>query len=750
MATSESITPAATSISPPAADEPASRIVDLAIEGMTCASCVARVEKVLAREEGVVDVAVNLATHRARVKVDRPVPVEGLIARVAKAGYGAHRFDSSSDMSAEAERAGAARRDAMVALPLAAVVFILAMGPMLIPAFGEMIRPHRDILDLVQFILTTLILFVPGRGYFIAAARNVRHRVADMNTLVAIGTGSAWALSAVGLFAPGLFGEHEHGVLYFESAAVVIALLLLGRWLEARAKDRASDALRALSSLQPSLSHRIDIATGAIVDIETDFIRRGDHLLIRPGEAIPLDGVVTEGNGTIDESMMTGESLPIEKSVGDPLIGGTINRSGALTMQVERVGDETALAGIMRIVDEAQSSKAPIQRLADRIAGIFVPIVLLIAAATFAGWLLLADATAMEALLPAVAVLVIACPCALGLAVPTAIIAATGRGAERGILIRNADALERAGTITRMVLDKTGTLTYGRMMMTDVVTDGAYDPDRLLALAASIERRSEHPIARAIVDAAEKKGLAFLPLGEVRVLPGIGIEGDVDGESIAIGRSAADVREQRVEIPDGGIPIAVGDALVGAFVVTDTVRPDAAMAIERLHAMGIATTMLTGDARTTAERIAKDVGIDEVIAEVLPAEKGDMIAALATGDGATAMVGDGINDAPALALADISIAMGSGSDVAASTADVTILSNELMRLPELIALSTKTMRIIRQNLFWAFIYNVVGIPLAAFGLLNPMIAGAAMAFSSVSVVTNSLRLRKGVGEGSGE
>ena len=726
------------------ATEERPRTIDLDIEGMTCASCVARVEKVLQREEGVEEVAVNLATNRARVKTTRPVPAERLIERVRRAGYGAS--ESTGEMQEGGRHAEEIRRRTIPALVLAAIVTAIAMLPMVIPALAGITDPIHFELAIVQFVLTTIILFGPGRTFFTVAARNARHLMADMNTLVAVGTGAAWLFSGVATFFPDLLpgiGLHD---IYFETAAVVVALILLGRWLEARAKDRATDAVRSLAGLTPKISHRLRFAESGeeqIADVETDFVRPDDLLLVRPGEAIPVDGILLSGSGVADESMMTGESRPVEKSEGDRLIGGTINRGNALRMRATGVGDDTVLAAIIRIVDEAQSSKPAVQRLADRIASVFVPIVIGIALLTFIGWLVIGDASLAEALIPAVAVLVIACPCAMGLAVPTAVIASTGRGAERGILIRNAEALEIAGKIGTMIFDKTGTLTVGNIGVSGISRpDGSKRTEKeILRYAAAVERLSEHPIAASIVAEAERRGIGIPPVHDFHYTPGVGVEGTVDCVRVVVGRRSAMPPANLFDAPEHTVWIALDGRVEGALQLGDVVREDAREAITRLHELGVSTVMLTGDAEETARKVAGEIGIDTIYAEVLPDGKGEVVKKFRKRGQVVGMIGDGVNDAPALALADVGIAMGGGTDIAASSAQVTILADELRRIPEMITLSRRTLKIIRQNLFWAFIYNIIGIPLAAIGLLNPIIAGAAMALSSVSVVGNSLRLR---------
>ena len=569
---------------------------------------------------------------------------------------------------------------------------------------------------------------------------------ADMNTLVAVGTGAAWLFSGVATFFPDLLpgvGVHD---IYFETAAVVVALILLGRWLEAGAKDRATDAIRSLASLTPKTSHRLRTVDGIerTEEVETEFVKPDDLLLVKPGESVPVDGTLLSEQGVTDESMMTGESRPVQKVMGESVIGGTINRGNTFRMRATGVGEETVLAGIIRIVDEAQSSKPSVQRLADRVAGIFVPVVMAIGILTFLGWILIGDATLAEALIPAVAVLVIACPCAMGLAVPTAIIASTGRGAERGILIRNAEALEVAGAIDTMVFDKTGTLTVGDIRVAEIslAPGSKRSENELLRLLAAVESHSEHPIAASIVAEAESRGLQIPPVEGFKTHAGIGVEGSVDGVAVIAGRRSAMPEASLFDAPEHTVWIALDGVTEGAIRLGDVVRDEAAEAITDLQKLGIEAVMLTGDARSTAKQIGSEVKIDTIYAEVLPTGKGEIIKELQRDGRTVGMVGDGVNDAPALALADVGVAMGSGTDVAASSSQITILADELGRIPEMIKLSRRTLKVVRQNLFWAFIYNVIGIPLAAFGLLNPMIAGAAMALSSVSVVSNSLRLKR--------
>jgi Cu+-exporting ATPase len=722
------------------------RIIDLGIEGMTCASCVARVEKSLRKVEGVEEVAVNLATNRARVKMHGDVDPAALEDRVERAGYKAVPITAEHDMKTS-DDADEYRRNFLIAAPLAAIVMIVSMLPMVVPALEAIAMRWMYELNILQFLLTTVVMFYSGRRFFMLAVRSARHLTADMNTLVAVGTGAAYLFSTIVTFSPNaLPGISAHEV-YFDSSAVVIALILLGRWLEARARSQASDAIRSLMQLAPKIAHRVpDADATSVTDVEVEFIHPGDLLLVRPGESVPVDGVIARGATTLDESMMTGESLPVEKTEGGAVIGGTINTDRSFVMQAEGVGDETMLARIIRTVEEAQSSKAPVQRLADKIASIFVPIVMGIALATFIGWLAFGGADLAHALIHAVAVLVIACPCAMGLAVPTAVIAGTGRGARQGILIRNAEALERAARIHTVVFDKTGTLTHGRPEVVGIRAFGTFTEQDVLQFAASVEGHSEHPIAHGVVRYAERLGITSLPVEDFRATPGIGVLGVVAGRSVGVGRNGTGSDPVTTEVTDFAgstiIHVTVDNRPAGMIALADTVKPEARGAIASLKELGFEVAMLTGDSYSVAREIARTLGIDHVIAEVLPHEKGERIRELQGQGKVVAMVGDGINDAPALVLADVSIAMATGTDVAMSVADITLLHGEIARVPHAVALSRRTMRIIRQNLFWAFIYNVIGIPLAVLGLLSPIIAGAAMAMSSVSVVSNSLRLKK--------
>jgi Cu+-exporting ATPase len=614
----------------------------------------------------------------------------------------------------------------------------------------------------VQFILTLPVVFWAGSQFYKGFWAALKHGAADMNTLIAVGTAAAFVYSSIATFYPQLFMEAGiDPVVYFDTAAVIITLILLGRLLEARAKGRTSDAIRKLMSLQAKTARVI--RNGQPIDIDMNDVVVGDIVIVRPGEKIPVDGRIMEGRSSVDESMLTGESLPVEKNIGDEVIGATINRTGSFKFEALKVGKDTALAQIIRLVQEAQGSKAPIQRLADKIAGVFVPIVILLAAATFVIWMIYGPQPALTlALLNTVAVLIIACPCALGLATPTAIMVGTGLGAENGILIKGGETLETAQRIDMVVFDKTGTITKGKPEVTDVIAQDNFSDERVLYYAGSVERNSEHPLGEAIVNEAVKRGIALTEPRNFNAIPGHGIEGDIDGKRVLLGNARLMIEREintallksdfeRLAI-EGRTPmyVAVDGQLLGAVGVSDLIKPDASSVIAELKSKEIDVAMITGDNKNTANVVAAQVGIERVLAEVLPENKAREIKRLQVEGRVVAMVGDGINDAIALAQSDIGIAIGSGTDVALEASDITLIGGDLSGVPKAIDLSQKTIRTIQWNLFWAFIYNIIGIPIAAgalypffgkAGLLNPMIASGAMAFSSVFVVTNSLRLR---------
>ncbi|HKY75991.1 MAG TPA: heavy metal translocating P-type ATPase [Acidimicrobiia bacterium] len=712
--------------------------VEFTVTGMTCGSCAARVERALARQEGVERAAVNLATERAVVSFDpERLGVDDLVAAVGKAGYGMAPVTTarSAETPADTEAELQARwlRRVLVAFPLGVAVMVLSMVWM-----------HDPWARWTAFALATPVQFWAGWPFLQQAAVRARSGAANMDTLIAIGTLSAYFFSAAQV----AFG-HEHSEHYFDSAALIIAFLLLGRYFEARAKGRASRAIRALLELGAKEATLVVDGEERTVPIEKVVV--GDLLRVRPGEKIPVDAVVVDGTSAVDESMLTGESVPVDKTPGDAVVGATLNAHGVLTVRATAVGADTALAQIVRLVEEAQGTKAPVQHLADRIAGVFVPVVLGIAALTLAGWWVAGEPG--QGLVAAVAVLIIACPCALGLATPTAIMVGTGRGAAMGILIKGGEVLERSKRIDTVVFDKTGTLTMGRMAVTDVVPAPGLEAAELLRRAAVVEAGSEHPVGRAVVERAREDGLAVTPVADFAAVAGHGVSGSVDGVTVVVGRRALltdawlaiseDVAAAAEQLEaDGKTAVLAGwdGAARGVIAVADTVKPNAAAVVAELRAMGIDCVMITGDNRPTAEAIAAEVGIDQVIAEVLPQDKVAEVRRL-QGDGrVVAMVGDGINDAPALVQADLGIAIGSGTDVAIESSDITLLSADLDGVPTAIRLSRRTFRTILQNLGWAFGYNVAAVPLAIAGALNPVIAGIAMAFSSVSVVTNSLRL----------
>jgi len=708
---------------------------DLAIHGMTCASCVKRVEQALRGVPGVRRAEVNLATERATVEgtsgLLRP---SLLIDAVRDAGYGAELLTGDADQQRAAEAADQARLRRQLWQLVAAITLSV---PLMLPMFGV---PLPGWLALV---LATPVQFVFGARFYAAAWRAVRAGTGNMDLLVSLGTSAAYGYSAV-LVAIG----RPH--TYFDAAAVVITLVLLGRWLEAGARRATGSAIRALLALRPDTA-RVERPDGSTMEISVAAVSTGDIVVVRPGERIPADGRILSGESQADESMLTGESLPVNKHAGDPVTGGAVNGSGLLRVEVIAVGADSTLARIIALVESAQSRKAPIQRLVDRVATVFVPVVLVSALSAFLGWWLLgADVTA--GLLAAVAVLVIACPCALGLATPTALMAGTGAAARAGILIRDAETLEAAQRIDIVVFDKTGTLTEGRPAVTDLLPAAA-DEVTLLTLAAAAQTGSEHPLARAVL--ARAQGIKLPLLSDFRSVPGLGLTASLDGRRIVLGNRALmamyqvsvtnDAAAATLEAQGRSVMFLADVAppvLLGAIAVMDAPRATAAAAVRRLHGMGIATVLLTGDNRHAAETIAAGIGISDVRAEVLPDDKAAVVAALQKNGRSVAMIGDGVNDAPALAEADVGIAMGNGTDVAIKAAGITLMRPDPLLVADSIAISRASHRKIRQNLFWAFAYNVVGILLAGFGLLNPMIAGGAMAMSSVSVVSNALLLRR--------
>ncbi|MDR2187245.1 MAG: cadmium-translocating P-type ATPase [Azonexus sp.] len=699
---------------------------------MTCAACSARLEKVLNRQPGM-RANVNLATERARVRLDGAADVEAVIAAVAKTGFTASLVDAHTREREKAAKRQAFRRQSRHFW--IAVALTLPLVGQMVWMFGES-GHDNELPRWLQLLLATPVQFWIGWRFYDGAWKALRGGGANMDVLVALGTSMAWGFSAV-VTVLGL-GQH----VYFEGGAAVITLVLLGKLLEARAKARTSEAIESLIRLQPKTA-RVERG-GQWIDMAVDSLMPGDVFLVRPGESVPVDGEVIDGQSSVDEAMLTGESMPVKKGPGERVFAATVNADGALRCRATGVGEETLLAGIIRLVGEAQGSKAPVQRLADRIAGIFVPLVCLIALATLLGWWRESGDFAV-ALVNAVAVLVIACPCALGLATPTAIMVGTGQGARAGILVKNAEALERAEKISLLAVDKTGTLTAGKPTLTDVAARGV-GRGEALGLATALERRSEHPLARAIVAAAEAAEEA--PVDEFRAVPGHGVEGVVAGRRLRLGSPdwlgvAAD--ETVAAWQEAGktvIGLAEGETLLALFAVADALRPTSRQAVAYLHQRGLRVVMLTGDNARTAAAIALDAGIAEYRAGILPGDKAAALSELKAGGALTGMVGDGVNDAPALAAADVGFAIGAGSDAAIEAADLTLMRNDLLAVVDAVDLSAATLGKIRQNLFWAFIYNVLGIPLAALGYLNPVVAGAVMALSSVSVVSNSLLLKR--------
>lgn len=796
----------------------------LPVSGMTCANCVATIERNLKKLDGVHSAAVNLSSERAVVDFDPSLlKLDDLVGRVRKAGYDvtageadlmirkmsddrdAKRLEKTLrdlegvldaqvsivteharvryiptvisqaemrqavssagfeavELGGEAEDAEGKAREAEIkqqrrllitGLVFTIPLFLLSMGRdfNLIPhAIG-----HAPWMNWLMLALATPVQFYVGWQYYVGGYKSLRNGSANMDVLIAMGSSTAYLYSITVLL--GWIPGH----VYFETSAVIITLIRLGKYLEARAKGRTSEAIKKLLSLRPKTARvvRDDIE----LDIPTDDVQVGDVVLVRPGETIPVDGMVIEGRSSVDESMLTGESMPVEKKPGDTVVGATLNKLGALRFEATKVGKETALARIIHLVEEAQGSKAPIQKLADQISGIFVPVVILIAVLAFLGWLLLApppaagtDMTAFtRALIRMVAVLVIACPCALGLATPTAVMVASGKGAENGILFRSGEALEIAGKARVVVLDKTGTVTRGQPAVTDTYTSDGVSPEEVLMLAASLEKGSEHPLGESLVAEASTRGLALVPPETFNAVTGQGVEGLVNGKKVEVGSPRMftdrgydlDPWQTRLKELQAGAKTAIFTAVDGqiraVFGIADTVKDGSRDAIAEMKGMGLHVVMLTGDNRQTAEAIAGQVGIDEVVADVLPDAKSAAVKKLQESGQVVVMVGDGINDAPALAQADLGMAIGTGTDVAMAAAPVTLMSGDLIGVPRAIALSRRAMKTIRQNLFWAFFYNIILIPAAVIGLMNPMLAAGAMAFSSVFVVSNSLRLRR--------
>jgi len=740
---------------------------ELVVTGMTCASCVASVEDALRGVAGVRAADVNLATERARVELDPARALDSALVRaIERAGYGALVLSEDRAERAvmeERERAVRAaylttlRRRLVVAAALAVPALLLSMADLAFPQLAEV-----EWRGYVLFLLATPVQLWSALPFYRGAISAARHGRTDMNTLIVVGTTAAYAVSVVATFFPQAFfalGLEPHRFLYYDTSTTIVALVLVGRYLEARARARTSDEVRALAALGAKTA-RVRRPGGAEEEVPIERLAVGDVVIVRPGEIVATDGIVLAGSSAVDESMVTGESVPVEKAGGDDVTGGTLNRSGTFRFRVTKVGADTLLAQIVRLVEEAQGSKAPIQRLVDRIASVFVPIVFVIAFASAAAWLVFGPQPSLGfALTTFVAVLIIACPCALGLATPTAIIVGTGRGASRGILIKSADALEAARAIDVVAFDKTGTLTVGRPEMVDYMNCAGIGEDEVIRILASAELRSEHPLASAVVEAANAKGLSLSEPTTFEALPGRGVHATVDGHDVWIGNADLARAHGFADLGDGmlahhqekGRTVLVGtiDGEAGGILaLADTPKAAAREAIAELRRMGLRTLLISGDARRVVEAIARAIGIDDVRAEVRPDRKAEIVAALQAEGHRVAMVGDGVNDAPALARADLGIAIGTGTDVAIATADIVLVGGDPRGVPRALRLARSTLSTIRQNLFWAFVYNVALIPLAAGvfypftgWLLSPMLAAAAMALSSVTVVTNSLRLR---------
>lgn len=723
---------------------------ELKVTGMSCAACSAKIERKLSKTEGITKAAVNLATEKANVEYDASkIKVSDVIKIIEGLGYGAEKAEEVSQDKEKEER-----EKEIKALKLSLIVSAVLSAPLVLAMIFGMLGLDSPIFAFLhnqyfQLIIATPVQFIIGFRFYKHAYYALRSKSANMDVLISMGTSASYFFSLYNVF----FVEVQKGMmknLYFEASAVIITLILLGKYLEAVAKGKTSEAIKKLMGLQAKTARVV--RDGTEQDIPIEEVVLGEVIIVRPGEKIPVDGKILEGNSSIDESMLTGESLPVEKKSGDYVIGATINKFGTFRFEATKIGKDTALSQIIKMVEDAQGSKAPIQKIADRVSGIFVPVVIGIALLTFFIWLLVTgDVT--KAIVSAVAVLVIACPCSLGLATPTAIMVGTGKGAENGILIKGGEHLEMAYKLNAVVLDKTGTITKGQPEVTDIVVLGNYEEREILRLASITEKSSEHPLGVAIFEHGKKEFGEVNNPEKFEAIPGRGVVAVIEGKSIHMGTrklmieqgiDLGNIEATIARLEDEGktaMLMAIDNTLTALIAVADTLKESSREAIEELKSIGVEVYMITGDNKRTANAIAKQVGITNVLAEVLPENKAEEVEKLKAEGKIVAMVGDGINDAPALATADIGMAIGTGTDVAIEAADITLMRGDLRTIPAAIRLSRKTMNKIKQNLFWAFFYNIIGIPFAAFGLLNPMIAGGAMAFSSVSVVTNSLSLK---------
>lgn len=743
-----------------------SKTLQLDISGMSCASCVGRVEQALLKIPGVSSASVNLATEQAQVVTDNDTSVASVLATLDQAGYPGQVHDNASANGTDQQKKKAhdlaeLTRAFVIAAVLTLPVMVLEMGSHLVPSFHHWVMANIGQFNnwMLQFVLTTLVLFGPGLRFLRVGIPALIKGAPEMNSLVALGTLAAWTFSVVALFAGDLLPAGTQNV-YFEAAAVIVTLILLGRLLEARAKGRTGDAIKKLVGLAPETAYvERDGKTMAIPLAE---VRLGDVLHLRPGERVAVDGEVIAGDSYVDESMLTGEPIPVAKSVGDEVVGGSINSNGQLTFRATRIGEDTLLARIVQMVQDAQSAKLPIQGVVDRVTAVFVPVVMGLALVTFVVWLLFGPEPALTfALVNAVAVLIIACPCAMGLATPTSIMVGTGRAAELGVLFRKGDALQSLRDCQVIALDKTGTLTEGKPVLSDFVVQQGFDHDEVLQLLASVEQHSEHPIAQAIVTAATDRSLSLLTTDQYQTVPGMGVSASINGRQIDIGAdrfaeqksiSLTAVREISNKLAEAGkspLYAIIDNRLAAVIAVADTIKPTSQEAVSAFHALGLKVAMITGDNQRTANAIAAQIGIDEVVAGVMPDGKVAAIRSLRDRYGELAFVGDGINDAPALAEADIGIAVGTGTDIAIESSDVVLMSGDLNGVVNALSVSHATLRNIKQNLFWAFAYNAALIPVAAGVLypaagvlLSPMLAAGAMAMSSVFVVSNALRLRR--------